>query len=259
MSTLNSTPKLCHRCTKDRLTSACDGCHVSFCVKHLTEHQQELYQTIDNISEENDSLKRELSQRGIEKILLEQIDTWEKETINKIRSTSKTARTDIKQLTEESTNRLISIMNKLSNELHKNQKDHQYIEDNLNRWTKQIEELKKELQIPPNIESFLEDDSTIVRLIKIKSSEKIEPNQTDPSPQTESRRENRSSKMAPSSTSPSDSSAALNKSESIANVNISSSQSSFYPSLTFGFNQSSNQVIQQLFKYLMRLDPMDKN
>ncbi|CAF0984309.1 unnamed protein product [Rotaria sordida] len=259
MSTLNSTPKLCHRCTKDRLTSACDGCHVSFCVKHLTEHQQELYQTIDNISEENDSLKRELSQRGIEKILLEQIDTWEKETINKIRSTAKTARTDIKQLTEESTNRLISIMNKLSNELHKNQKDHQYIEDNLNRWTKQIEELKKELQIPPNIESFLEDDSTIVRLIKIKSSEKIEPNQTDPSPQTESRLENRSSKIAPSSTSPSDSSAALNKSESIANVNISSSQSSFYPSLTFGFNQSSNQVIQQLFEYLMRLDPMNKN
>ncbi|CAF4236514.1 unnamed protein product [Rotaria sp. Silwood2] len=260
MATANRTRKLCSQCNSDDSTFTCNGCHLSLCVKHLDEHRQKLNQEIDLIGKQNDSLREELSQRNIDIQLLAQINTWEKETIGKIQSIAETARVDLKKLTEESKSRLMEMINKLFSELRTSRKNNQFIEDDLHRWTKQIEELKRKLHESSRIELLREDDpTTIIRLIKIKTSEKMGPNQTNSFSKNESRLENKLNKMVPSSISSSGSSTALKKLELSANMNASSSQFNFYPSLTFGFNQSSKNDIRKLFESLMRLAPMDKH
>ena len=62
----------------------CYGCEQAFCTKHFIEHRQDLSQQMDNIGQEYDIFKRDLSQQNMNQILFTQIDKWEKESIEKI-------------------------------------------------------------------------------------------------------------------------------------------------------------------------------
>ncbi|CAF3774484.1 unnamed protein product [Rotaria sordida] len=93
---------------------------------------------MDNIGQQHDILRRDIDQDNINKTLFEQIDGWEKESIENIRSAAETVRIDLKQLTEESKKRLNNLMNKLSDELRSNQESDDYKEDDLDRWSSEI-------------------------------------------------------------------------------------------------------------------------
>ncbi|CAF3309585.1 unnamed protein product, partial [Rotaria sp. Silwood2] len=107
---------------------------------------------MDNIGQHHDILKRDIDHQNINKTLLNQIDKWERESIEKIRSTADTARIDLKELTEGLNKRLNNLMNTLSHELRSNRESDDYKEDDLDRWVKQLEELRKELEQPSDIE-----------------------------------------------------------------------------------------------------------
>jgi hypothetical protein len=74
MATGMSVKKPCSKCNKGGATFTCDGCHRSFCLKHASDHRDELSQLMDNIGQEHDILKRDLSQYGVNDTLLAQID-----------------------------------------------------------------------------------------------------------------------------------------------------------------------------------------
>jgi hypothetical protein len=152
MATGSSTKKPCCRCNKGGATFTCDGCCLSFCLKHASDHRQELSKQMDNIGQQHDILKRDIDQQPVDNTLLVQIDRWEKESIAMIRSTADKARSDLKRLTEESTDRLTSLMGKLSDELRLYRESDDYIEDDLDRWVKQLKELQNELEKPSEIE-----------------------------------------------------------------------------------------------------------
>jgi hypothetical protein len=167
MATGNSTKKPCCKCNKGGATFTCDGCRLSFCLKHASDHRQELSQQMDNIGQQHDILKRDIDEETINETLLAQIDRWEKESIAKIRSSADEARTDLKRLTEESKSRLNDLMSKLSNELRLNRENDDYTEGDLDRWVNQLKEVRKELEKPSEID-LVEDKVSSFCLIKIK-------------------------------------------------------------------------------------------
>jgi hypothetical protein len=178
MATGSITKKPCCKCNKGGATFTCNGCRQSFCLKHTSDHRQELSQQMDNIGQQHDVLKRDIDEQSINKKLLAQIDRWEKESIEKIRSSADAARTDLKQLTEESKSQLSGLMSKLSNELHSNRESDDYTEDDLNRWVNQLKELREELEKPSEIK-IVEDKPSYFCLIKPKKRNEVENNAID--------------------------------------------------------------------------------
>jgi hypothetical protein len=87
--------KQCVRCGKNRCTSKCDGCSKDFCHNHLIDHRQELSQQLNEI-EANHNIFQESFVEQIKKpednLLIQQIDTWETDSIKKIKETAEAAK-----------------------------------------------------------------------------------------------------------------------------------------------------------------------
>ena len=81
----------------------CEGCGQIFCRKHVIEHRDTLSQQLDEIVLEYDGLQQTVAE-GNGRIynhhpLIEQIDRWETESIEKIRLMANEARQQVKELT----------------------------------------------------------------------------------------------------------------------------------------------------------------
>ncbi|CAF0986141.1 unnamed protein product [Adineta ricciae] len=69
MATLPSK-KLCIKCNKTKATARCGGCLQEFCIRHFTNHRQELNQHFDKLTiEQTTDMKNHPS--------MKQIDKWE--------------------------------------------------------------------------------------------------------------------------------------------------------------------------------------
>jgi hypothetical protein len=247
MATGSSTKKPCCKCDKGGATFTCDGCRQSFCLKHASDHREELSQQIDNIGQQHDILKRDIDQQSTNETLLAQIGRWEEESIAKIRFSAAEARTDLKRLTEESKSRLNGLLNQLSNELRRNREDDSFTENDISQWMKQLEKLRKDLSKSSEFQLIEKDDCPSLRFIMINGHDTVYA-------------KNKSSKMVLSSTLSQNSYASTDKSElSTETIISSSSESSSYPCITFGPDLSSDLHISFLFEYLMTLFPMNKN
>lgn len=83
----------------------CEGCKQIFCAPHVTEHRNILGLHLDEIVLEYDSLQQTIAQSQ-DKInrhpLSQEIDRWEKESMEKIRQTAHQARQQLNSLTNSS-------------------------------------------------------------------------------------------------------------------------------------------------------------
>ena len=229
----------CCKCDKARGTMTCDGCQRTFCVVHVPEHQQEIEQQMEKIKQRHAILKREISRENSTKILLAKVERWEKEAITKIKNIARDLQSDIKRLTEQSNYRLADVMEKLSNELRICQENNEYVENDLEQWTKQLDEFGREMERLATIE-LIEDNSTGFRILKIKGSDE-------------------------KSLSDSDRSFQIVDQPVLTEIVLSDvgstlhHQSAEYPYVSFGFNQSAHSHIGSLIERLMSLPSMNKD
>src|ERR1700677_934414 len=91
----------CAKCDKGGGVTTCDGCQQSFCIKHIIEHRQELAIQLDNIGQEHDLFRRDLTQENSAYPLFIRIDEWEQESITKIQVAAEAARADLQQLLDQ--------------------------------------------------------------------------------------------------------------------------------------------------------------
>ncbi len=256
MTTVNETPKPCYTCNKDGAKSTCDGCHRSFCIKHMADHRQDLIQQIDDIKQQHDVLKRDIDKQSTDKTLLAQINQWEKESIIKIQSTAEEARVDLKKLTEQSKTQFNILMGKLSSELRKSQQDDTFTENAISQWKMQLEKLRQDLSTLFGIELIKKDDSSSLRFIMIKSRDKTNDDNIDSTPTSPCRTKEKPSQAKISDKLSQDDHSSEHRTE--LPIQITTSTSSSYPCVVFGSEPSSEQSIKGLFKYLMSLPPMEK-
>jgi hypothetical protein len=160
--------KPCAKCHNGGGVTTCNGCQQSFCIKHIIEHRQELATQMDNIGQEHDSLRRDLNQENLTHSLLLRINEWEQESIKKIQAAAETARTNLRQLSNQMKNDVKISVDKIVDELQTHRRLDDYTEIDLNRWSTELTDARKLLE-SSSIIKIVEDEniSNVIRLIKI--------------------------------------------------------------------------------------------
>jgi len=163
-----TTKRTCATCNKGGGTAMCHGCEQSFCTKHFIEHRQELSQQMDNIGQEHDLLRRDLTNEQAIHPLLARINQWEQESITKIQTAAESARTDLQQLLNRAINNLKTSVNEMTEKLQSSRDSDDYTELDIKKWTNQLQEFRKMLDNPTTVNIDYENDiRSVIRLIKV--------------------------------------------------------------------------------------------
>jgi hypothetical protein len=144
----------CVICDKEKASFKCEGCSQTFCYNHVTDHRQELSKQLDEIEVIRDLFRQTLVEQITEPRkhpLIQQIDTWERDSIDKIRRTADEAR---QLLFKHTTNHISNIevkLTKLTDQLRENRQENDFVETDLNHWKDELTRLTKELDEIPNV------------------------------------------------------------------------------------------------------------
>ena len=141
----------CITCGKVMSTYYCRGCSQDFCFTHLTEHRQTLGKQFDEIENDRDQFQQtiiEQKENRSKHFLLQQINQWEKDSIEKIKQTTN----ECKQIILKHTNKYtVEIENKLTEQLRESRQENEFNEIDLDQFKTKLEQLAKELDQPPTI------------------------------------------------------------------------------------------------------------
>lgn len=148
-TTTTSGKSKCIKCDQDRSTVKCSRCTDEFYSNHLVEHRQELNKQLDDIKVYHDVFQQTLHQQN--NPLIQQIDQWEQNSIEKIRQTAEEARQVILRITATNNTNIKEQLNKLTNEFEKEQKDDNINEINLQNWKEQLKKLSEQFTKPSNV------------------------------------------------------------------------------------------------------------
>ncbi|CAF1342795.1 unnamed protein product [Adineta steineri] len=169
--------KSCSKCDKGTGAFSCDGCQQSFCLKHVAEHRQELISQMDNIEFQHDIINEDLVkqvQKQNEHILFEQINQWEKESIDKIEQIAKTSRITLHEILDNIIDHGKKSLNKISIKLRQARELDDFFENDLTRWTQQLNQLRTENECMMNSIHIMNDNSSsVIKLIKITHNQTI--------------------------------------------------------------------------------------
>ena len=152
---------LCSNCNKGKGTFKCEGCEKIFCPKHSIDHRNDLSKQLEEIELAHDLAYKTLieqTQNLRQHLLIQKVDQWEYQAIEKIRQMADEARSNLHQSITEHAGDIKKKLQELSDELRQGRDDNDYLEFDLRQWMQKLEELKLELLNPVNI--TVHDDST---------------------------------------------------------------------------------------------------
>jgi hypothetical protein len=197
MSASVTGKKQCVTCNKTGGILTCDGCEQIFCGKHVIEHRQELGGQLDDIIQEHYLLQDELGEPTSKKnFLLKKIDRWEQDSIEKIQAAADTARTDLEKLIEQSKERISKTCLEITQKLRSYREDDDFSEIDLDRWKKQLHELKLEITTPSGVKLIPDKNAPIYPMVitandlsndEFASSNKPPPTKSSPKPDLQER------------------------------------------------------------------------
>ena len=144
----------CFMCHNERIVYSCGGCSQNFCLDDLPKHRQKLGEDLSVLEYRRDELQQTLieQQNNPQKhSLMEQVDKWEVDSINKIRRVAQECRQLLNQHKNEHILGIEKKLTKLTEELKKIRKENEFNEIDLRQLQKKFEELGVELDHPRNI------------------------------------------------------------------------------------------------------------
>ncbi|CAF1609599.1 unnamed protein product [Adineta ricciae] len=162
-SPMNSDDKLCCLCTPKRTLAitSCHGCYHHFCNKHFIEHRNQLSKSLNLTIDKHDEILQDLNTRIDTAIreqfenedaqsLFRQINEWEDRTIVACRHIADEARMSIKQAFDQSRSNhaLSERLLYVAKELEEQQHTENFVERDLDRWLKLLEDLKHDINQP---------------------------------------------------------------------------------------------------------------
>lgn len=160
--------RLCDVCNKAAGIYDCRDCQRTFCKNHVTEHNLELSKQMDDIYNQHDLLKEQLSNRHP---LILEINNWEQESIEKIRNVAEKARHEFDKLFIDNKELITTQLEEISTQLETYKQTDDYTEKNLTEWRQALENLQKELSTPSNIHlEKVNDEQWLQRLEIITTS-----------------------------------------------------------------------------------------
>ena len=164
MATSTTTKRsLCKACNKAPSVFFCQGCQKDFCRNHAEEHRQELSKQLDTIIVEHDQLKQNLTEykgKSSRHPLMQEIDQWETQSIEKIRKAADDARKELSKVIDSHTTKITEDLKQLTQELTAARSEDNFIEIDLKEWTESLENLTKDLRTPSSINVQQETSNT---------------------------------------------------------------------------------------------------
>jgi hypothetical protein len=174
MATATPT-NLCFTCGKVIGRVKCEGCSKIFCVNDFEGHQQELSKQLEEVEVTRDLFRQSLTEKITDSRkhpLIEQVDKWENESINKVRHTAEELRQILIKHTAELNTKLEGRLSKLTDQLRLSREAKDFFETELNQWKVELEQMKNEL-IKPSSVTIRQDPTPLVTRINVKISGKI--------------------------------------------------------------------------------------
>jgi len=144
----------CITCGKEKAILKCGGCTQDYCYNHFGDHRQQLSKQLEEVEINRDLFRQTLTEQ-ISKPqkypMMQQIDQWERDSINKIRQTAEEARQMLLQHTTGHIKQVEVKLNKLTDQLRQGREENDFVETDLRHWNEQLTQLTNELKKPSNI------------------------------------------------------------------------------------------------------------
>jgi hypothetical protein len=159
----------CVKCDKDKATLRCGGCLKEFCYKHLGDHRQELNKQLEEVEVNRDLLRQTLTEQTTDSqqnTLIQQINDWERHSIEKIRQTAEEARQTLIKYTIGHIRKVEIDLNKLTDPLRQSREDDDFFETDLQHWNEELTRLAKELATPSNI-NLRQNTTSLINTISV--------------------------------------------------------------------------------------------
>jgi hypothetical protein len=172
MASMSNDRKQCLKCGSRGWVFPCEGCNASFCISHAPGHRLELIAQLDNIEHQSNHLEQIYNQheKRQEHPLFSQIDVWEHDTIARIQQTAQIARNELRQLLDDSNNRMKAIFNQFNIDLHAGRENDHFTEIELTKWNEQLTNIRKQLETPGNTELIEDKNLPPIHLIKVNTT-----------------------------------------------------------------------------------------
>ncbi|CAF4219786.1 unnamed protein product [Adineta steineri] len=164
----------CYTCNEEKITFNCKGCSKEFCLTDLTEHGEILTNELHSITYEYNEFKQTLNeqkQNPQNHLLIEQINQWEIESIDKIQQKAEEYRENVTKSLQTCTNDIEMKFKDLDEQVKQIQKENEFNEINLDYLRNQLKEMTEELNNPLKI-SIKQDLQSLINKISIVSSKK---------------------------------------------------------------------------------------
>ena len=141
-------------------------------MKHLIEHRQGLSRQLDEVEQDRDLFHQKLTQQKTNpqrNLLIQQVNQWEQESIEKIRQTAQ----ELRQLLSIDTNEkaIKTQLDQLTQQMRESRENAEIIEGDLHKWKAQLKQLTQQLNTPSNI-AIEQTDTPVVKKIQVQFSSK---------------------------------------------------------------------------------------
>ncbi|CAF0936989.1 unnamed protein product [Adineta steineri] len=164
----------CFTCNKDKITYPCEGCLKNFCLIDLTRHRQLLNEELRHIINEYNQFKQifnEQKPNSHDLALINQINEWEIDSIDKIKQKAKKCREIVIKSSRTFLNDTEQKFNDLNEQLKQIHNENEFNEINLNYLRNELVKMREELD-NPSIISIQQDSQPFMYDMPIISLEK---------------------------------------------------------------------------------------
>ncbi|CAF1436592.1 unnamed protein product [Rotaria sp. Silwood1] len=140
----------CSSCSTRTGVLKCQGCQSLFCSDDYNLHRIELDRQANEITNESNTLQKTSSETssGLESLLLNQINKWEIESIQKVKEAAEEARRQVQALCFSISQQNVTYTQEIVQELLKSKQNHDFDERHLMKWKTRLNELKLSITKP---------------------------------------------------------------------------------------------------------------
>jgi chromosome segregation ATPase len=153
----------CESCGEHVDTFKCTKCDKVFCFLHLQAHREEVVQQIQIVHDElNATYARidHLKQNMTDHPLMQTINQWENDSINKIQMLAQDTRQTLTNCLTENMSQIEHTWKKMANDIKNSSEKKNFDETHVNQWNEELNQLKTKINQPVNGLIRVREDST---------------------------------------------------------------------------------------------------
>jgi hypothetical protein len=151
----------------------CEGCSQVFCTKHFNEHRrtldEEMNAVLSGYNECMNTITQESNNSNLDP-LIQKIDSWEKESIEKIQQKATELRQELLELKTTHLKSQSTKLQSLAGQLEKSREYDDFSETDLRQWRRKLHELKSNRFVPSMIYITQDDNTPLTNSISLNFS-----------------------------------------------------------------------------------------